>query len=187
MSAQTAERRAAVPGVGAARALRVLPLPTTEPPVVDPRTVRGPSVFVQGSLAVDFSGPGADPGLDECEDHYFAEQPTPTALLPDPCAFAVGMVRTILEAMDGLRPPDQLARYVSPDVYATVHRRARLARRDTARRRQAARIRTVHVCQPADGVAELAVVLQHRGRVRALALRLRGLDGRWRVCAFELG
>jgi hypothetical protein len=43
------------------------------------------------------------------------------------------------------------------------------------------RVRSVHVSEPADGVAELSVVLVGAGRPRALALRLEGWDGRW-IC-----
>ena len=43
------------------------------------------------------------------------------------------------------------------------------------------RIRRVHVCEPGDGIAEISAVVLLEGRVRALALRLEGTDGRWVV------
>jgi aerobic-type carbon monoxide dehydrogenase small subunit (CoxS/CutS family) len=48
-------------------------------------------------------------------------------------------------------------------------------------------VRTVRVCEPADGVAEACAVVIDGNRVRALALRLVGLDGRWRVEALQVG
>ena len=43
------------------------------------------------------------------------------------------------------------------------------------------------MCEPVNGVAEAAVVLQHGSRVRAVALRLEGQDGKWRVTALQIG
>jgi hypothetical protein len=48
-------------------------------------------------------------------------------------------------------------------------------------------VRSVRVCLPADGVAEASAVVVSRGRVLAVALRLEGLDGRWRMTALEVG
>jgi hypothetical protein len=48
-------------------------------------------------------------------------------------------------------------------------------------------VRGVRVCEPADGVAEASAVVVDGGRVRALAFRLVGLDGRWRVEALQIG
>jgi hypothetical protein len=45
----------------------------------------------------------------------------------------------------------------------------------------------VRVCEPADGVAEAAAVVHGPQRTRAVALRLEGMDGRWRVTAFQAG
>ena len=48
-------------------------------------------------------------------------------------------------------------------------------------------VRSVRLCEPADGVAEASAVVVDGGRVRALAFRLVGLDGRWRVEALQVG
>ena len=45
----------------------------------------------------------------------------------------------------------------------------------------------LHVTEPADGVAEVAAVLRIENRFRALALRLEGLDGRWRCVRLQIG
>ena len=49
------------------------------------------------------------------------------------------------------------------------------------------RVRRVRVCEPADGIVEACAVVVSHGRVRALALRLEGLDGRWLVTALTIG
>jgi hypothetical protein len=48
-------------------------------------------------------------------------------------------------------------------------------------------VRGVRVCEPADGVAETCAVVVDGARVRALAMRLVGVDGRWRIEALQVG
>jgi hypothetical protein len=45
----------------------------------------------------------------------------------------------------------------------------------------------VRVCEPADGVAEVSAVFRRADRVRAIAFRIQGVDGRWRITALQLG
>jgi hypothetical protein len=52
---------------------------------------------------------------------------------------------------------------------------------------QRAVVRSVRICQPADRVVEGAAVVVARGRVQAVAFRLEGAGGRWRMTALELG
>ncbi len=53
--------------------------------------------------------------------------------------------------------------------------------------RRPAIVRRVRVCEPADGIVEACAVVVSHGRVRALAIRLEGLDGRWLVTALTIG
>ena len=48
-------------------------------------------------------------------------------------------------------------------------------------------VRSVHVSEPADGVAEACAVVDTGPRRRAVALRLEGMDGRWQCTALQLG
>ena len=43
------------------------------------------------------------------------------------------------------------------------------------------------VADHADGVAEVSAVVHDRGRVRAIAMRLSGVDGRWLVTVLQIG
>ena len=89
--------------------------------------------------------------------------------------------------MAGLRPPPQVSRWTSPEVYAALCRRAAVAARRGPASRRPAVVRRVLVQEPADGVVEAcAVVIQH-DRVRALALRMTGLDRRWVVTELSVG
>jgi hypothetical protein len=48
-------------------------------------------------------------------------------------------------------------------------------------------VRSLHVSEPADGVAEVCALVRRGGRSTAVALRLEGMDGRWKCTAIELG
>ena len=94
--------------------------------------------------------------------------------------------------MTGVRPAPQVLRWTSPEVYAVVARRSALVARRVAegnapRTRPRLRVIRVRVCEPADGVAEAAVVVSDGPRVRAVAVRLVGQDGKWRVSALQVG
>lgn len=164
---------------------------TGQPPVVSldealelsraDRHVDGP--YIQGSLALDLSPrvPSVPTARDRGAD------------LPDPAPWAHRLGLAAAEALVGLRPPTQLVRWTTPEVYAVVARRAlTVARRQLTGvqpnvRRPRILVRRVHICIPAEGVAEAAVVLQDGARVRAMALRLVGADGRWRIAALHIG
>lgn len=135
--------------------------------------------YVQGSLAVDFR--------QEAYDTFFGPQATATDDLPEARAWADRMIRALLEIYAGTRPVDQLSRWMAPEVRERVARRAQLARRRGPQRAQPPRVRALRECHPADGVCEIAAVVHLDGRVRALALRMSGVDGRWLITALELG
>lgn len=135
--------------------------------------------YVQGTLAVDFRH-GA-------YDSYFGPQATATHDLPEARPWADRMVRALLEICAGTRPVDQLSRWLAPEVRDRVARRSTLARRRGRCRSGPPVVRALLACHPADGVCEVAAVVHLDGRVRALALRMSGVDGRWVITALELG
>ncbi len=164
------------------RPIRVVPLPSTSPPILAgalPVEVTRPtsSRYVQQTLAMDFD-------LDvEVEPRV-----TGTAALPDPLESAARLAQAAVEIVEGTRPATQLIRHTSQEVYAVLARRAFIAARRSAQpptRRPV--VRRVRVTHPADGVVEACAVIVHADRARALALRLEGLDGRWVVTALALG
>lgn len=158
--------------------LRVLPIPATEPAPGDFVIPPPDDDFVQGVLAVDFRR-----GF---EDSYFGPQATTAQDLPDPADWAGRLLRVLLEVGDGTRPAGQLSRWVTEDILGRFTRRGVLARRRLQRQRPV-RVRALRVCQPADGVVEVAAVVDHGGRIRAVAARLCGVDGRWLMTVLELG
>ncbi|HEY6794404.1 MAG TPA: Rv3235 family protein [Kineosporiaceae bacterium] len=107
---------------------------------------------------------------------------------PSARAWAHQFVQAALEVISGRRPVVQLVRWTTEEVYATLSRRAALAQRfdRSTSCAPSAVVRSVHLCQPADGVVEASAVVIDRGRVRAVALRLDALAGRWQVSVLEI-
>jgi hypothetical protein len=120
-------------------------------------------------------------------DPHFGPQATGAQLLPEPRAWVQRLAGALLECMTGVRSTAQIARWVSPLIYERVNARSVIAKRRGARPLHRSLVRKVHVCAPDDGVVEASVVVQHDGRVRAMALRMVGVDGRWMVTALEMG
>lgn len=161
----------------------MLPAPRTDPcaegPDWDGDPAPAPARYVQGRLAVDVRS--------AVDDAFFGPQATSTPDLPEAVAWARRMVQALLEAYEGVRSPDQLSRWVVPEIRERAHRRGALARRRGRRTTRPPVVRSLHPCFPADGVCEIAAVVRTDGRVRALALRMSGVDGRWLITAWELG
>ncbi len=122
---------------------------------------------------------------------YFAPQPTPTHELPDPVPLVEGLTRGVLEVLSGVREADQLARWLAEDAYRKLVTRANLsARARSARAAAPARpvfeVVSVHHSSPADGVVEAVVIVAGPARSRAVAMRLEGIDRRWRATSLAV-
>lgn len=119
------------------------------------------------------------------------------------CMVAIAAV----EVLAGTRPLAQLARWVTPEVYDALSRRAALAApRDpvldpvarpgtagpdgarparTGPRRPS--VRRLRACPVDEHAVEASVVVAHLDRVRAVAVRLTRASGRWRATALVVG
>ena len=124
-------------------------------------------------------------------NQYFAPQRTSTADLPDPETFLRNISRGVLEIFAGVREVDQLARWLTEDAYRKLVTRANLAARARSARgipakRPVHQIVSVRHSSPADGIVEGVVIVRGPARTRAVALRLEGMDGRWRTPSLAL-
>ncbi len=124
-------------------------------------------------------------------DEFFGHQPTASADLPDPAPLIENLTRCVVEILAGARELEQISRWVTDDVYRHLLKRVVLS----ARSRQAAgrpvsrpsfSIGSITQCVPRDGVVEAVVIVRGRARTRAVALRLEGLDLRWRATAINV-
>jgi hypothetical protein len=134
-----------------------------------------------------FRTPGSAAELSE----FFAPQRTSATALPEPEPFLRNITRGVLEVLSGVREVDQLARWLTEDPYRKLVTRSNLAARARSARGVPARrpvhmILSVHQSAPADGVVESVVVVEGPSRTRAVALRLEGMDGRWRATSLAL-
>lgn len=122
---------------------------------------------------------------------YFAPQPTPTQQLPDPAPLLRRLTQGALEVLAGVRDVDQLARWFSEDAFRSLATRANLAARARSARgvpptRPTFVIRSLRVTEPVDGIIEAVAVVTGPGRTRAVAVRLEGLDRRWRATSLAI-
>jgi hypothetical protein len=159
----------------------VRPIPATAPEIISADEAwHGEEPYSQDALALDFRS-----HLDEDD---FGPQPTRSALLPEPGPLVPRLAQTVIEVVSGQRPAPQLIRHTAPTVYSVLARQAMVAaRRRMAGAQRPPLVRRVRLCEPADGVVEACAVVVAHGRVRALAMRLEGLDGRWVVTALTIG
>ena len=124
-------------------------------------------------------------------DEYFGQQPTPTASLPSPEPLIENLTRCVIEILAGARDLEQISRWVTDDVYRHLLKRVVLSTRARQAKGQVASrptfsLGSLMTCEPRDGVVESVVVVRGRARSRAVAIRLEGLDRRWRATAIHV-
>jgi hypothetical protein len=108
--------------------------------------------------------------------------------LPDPGPWARRLLIGIIETASGRRPLHQLSALLSPSVGRGLGSELEHALRAGAPHwLHRGVVCSLRVCEPAAGVAEISAVVEVRGRVHAIALRLEGSRGRWRCTRLQLG
>ncbi|WP_417562248.1 Rv3235 family protein [Microbacterium sp.] len=120
-----------------------------------------------------------------------APQRTPATALPDPEPLLRNLTQGVLEVLAGVRDVNQLARWMTEDAFRSLVTRASLATRARSARgvttsRPVHAIRSVHRTSPAADVVEAVVIIGGPARTRAVAIRLEGLDRRWRASSVAL-
>lgn len=161
-------------------------IPLTRPPV--PRREPVPLASVQGTLALDLDRPTtpATPELAVIEGPD-EEDPGTEELR----SWAARFAQAVVEVTGGDRPLQQLLRWTTARVYQDLNRRVQIMgqTRSAHQRRSTIRpqVRTVHVCRPCEGVAEVSVHIRYGQRSRALAARLERRASHWTCTALQLG
>jgi hypothetical protein len=164
-------------------ALRLVVVPTPQPPVVD-EPVRWVLPGVRPPRPAHRPGPRPRTLVRDRPDDFGPTWST-RADLPDARAAGRRLVTTTLEALAGRRPLTQVRPLTSPGVFTALAHgtRPRWCADGTA----PLVVGPVHVCEPVDGVAEVSAVARRAGRAHAVAARLEGIDGRWRCTALQIG
>jgi hypothetical protein len=161
--------------------VRVRPAPRREPPFDDEQPDRQLMLVGPHDRPLPFVSTAAEGRLRD----VFVSRPAGRGNLPDPHAFGRRLLIGVFEALGGHRTLPQLASHLSQRVYAGLL--GDLERGSQTSWRTPPTIRSVRVCEPADGVAELAAVIQVGPRCRAVAARLEARDGRWRCVKLQVG
>ena len=152
-------------------ALRLLPAPASAPPYDDEHA---PAPVLR--LVPPPSPKPAASG----DDAWLASERTPSAALPSARAFAQVLVQGVLEVLAGVRSVKQLQRDTTPELYTSLAEALPGRSRSGGCRPDRRSIRSLHVQERPEGVAEVCATVQRGPRLAAVALRLEGLDGRWR-------
>ncbi|MCW4458444.1 Rv3235 family protein [Microbacterium sp. MPKO10] len=120
-------------------------------------------------------------------DSEFTFLRTSASELPDPEPLLINLTRSVIEVIAGARDLEQLSRWISEDVYRALVKQAVISARARSLKNQNAvrpivHVGTVHVQMPVDDVCEAVIMVQvGRTRARAVAIRLEGIDHRWRA------
>lgn len=176
---------AAFTGAPTARVPRVRPVPALEPPYDPFDDGDRPRLTVVTTPAEPLPFADLAPRKTTLGQQFWGPQPTRRRDLPDPRPLARRFLQAAVEALAGRRSGAQLQEWTSPAVFADLNRALRV-RRPVA---PAAipTVLSVHLDEPADGVAEVCAVVRYGPRCRAVAARLEGVDGRWRCVALQVG
>lgn len=124
-------------------------------------------------------------------DEFFEHQRTASEHLPDPRPLVVNLTKYLVEILAGVRDLDQITRWIDPKVHAALLRK--VVFRSRARQAKGIapswpryRLGETRVDAPADGVVECVTVVHQADRARAVAIRLVGIDGRWRATQISM-
>ena len=159
--------------------LRLLRAPQSEPPYDDERPGGLPLPLRPAAL-------GSTRSLRLVPPYEEVETRTPNTDLPPAQPFAQALVQRLLEVLAGVRPMAQLRRDTSMQVYDDLE--VALTGRPCPRgvRPDRRSIRSVHVQERLDGVAEVNATVRRDGRYGAIALRIEGVRGQWRCTSLAL-
>ncbi len=144
--------------------------------------------FAFDPLAISFSTPHEF--LIESVDARLARRAVRGAsqTLPHPSVWSHTILRATLEVLTGFRPITHINRWVSPEVYASLARRASLALRVAPPSdRQRPVVRNVRVSSVAKGRVDVIATILDGERVRAVAFEMVVRRARWMVTAIQIG
>ena len=127
--------------------------------------------------------PAAAPASDDDEDEP-AFVRTPRSDLPEPRPFAHSLVQRLLEVVSGVRPVSQLHVDLTPALYGQLEDVLTAQIRPTGVRPTSRSVRSLHIQERPEGIAEVCATIVRSGRAAAVAFRLEGRNGVW--CCTEL-
>ncbi|WP_448059579.1 Rv3235 family protein [Cellulomonas hominis] len=180
LAVQVLERVTAPVDAGPAARTAVLRL-VPQPPRVEPAEPSGPGALPPptGADRAQRRPPSGTSGGAAATD----DRPTTADPSFDPFSFCGSLALAAVEALSGIRPLAQLARWVSPTVYERTARRAALTapRGELSPPTRRPTVRRIRVFRLGPGAVEASVVVADGDRVRAVAVRIEPHRGAWRA------
>jgi len=124
-------------------------------------------------------------------EEYFGVQYSKTSDLPDPIESLKVLATGVVEVIAGTRQVEQLARWLTDDVYQRLQFRARRAEAQRSEQGIKAHYQNLSVgglrtSSPRDGVIESVILLSSKSRTRAVTIRLEGINARWRATSVSV-
>lgn len=178
---QVAAVQVATLAAGPVVGLRLLPAPASEPPYDDLRFRPALRLVPNGDVparspsragVVGVAAGGGPAGT------LTSSKPVAGALPPSR-PFAHALVQRLLEVSAGVRPLSQLQRDTTPELFQQLERAFTARPRAVGLRPTGRDVRSVHVQERPEGVAEVCATVLRGHRAAAVALRLECVHGRW--------
>lgn len=169
--------------------LRLLPVPASEPPYDDelPHRPAPPARAPVGPLGALARRPlhlVPDPPPAARADELCCATRTVADELPPARPVAHALVQGLLEVLAGVRPVSQLQRTTTPELFSQLEQVVHHRPRPGGNRPGTGAVRSLHVQQRPEGIAEVCATVQRGPRLAAVALRLESIGGRW--CCSQL-
>lgn len=143
-------------------------------PTLDLFTI--PAKVFQPQKALLYSFPSTFGESYENDDH---PRPTSATELPELNSWIMSFATNFLEILAGRRQPAQLHARCHRVTYCDLLSMA-------GSTNEVGRIRKIHLTEPLDGICESTITVRFGERVRALAMRCEGVDGRWLCTALKI-
>lgn len=105
--------------------------------------------------------------------------PTPTDQLPEIHQWSSAFLISLIEVWAGKRQPAQLISRCHQVIYCDLLRKA-------GKFKEMPKIKSIHLQEPLNGLCEMVATIRFGNRLRALAIRIEGVNQRWICTAMEL-
>ena len=112
-------------------------------------------------------------------DPDFAPVPTPSSALPNLLIWNRTILLSVLEIWAGKRSPNQLARWCQSQIYQELLR-------SVGSQVEIGKIRKIYIQEPLDGLCEVVATIRFGTRLKSIAMRVEGVDGRWLCTQLKL-
>ena len=109
----------------------------------------------------------------------FEPVPTSASELPELHTWTMKFAVSVVEIWAGRRQPAQLISKCHRNTYMKLLKQV-------GSQKEIGKIRSIHQCEPLDGICESTITVRFGDRLRALVIRFEGVDQRWLCTELQL-